>query len=105
MAQASSSGVLDLQEALVGWERVSCTQSSRGHLAWSGGYPLAVAASGSLEGEGQWRSPSLQRELKIARRDDVIRFPQLSTPPQSHTYTHILTDTDTHTHKGGYTHS
>lgn len=36
--------------------------------------------------------PSLQSKLKIDRRDDVIRFPQLSTP-LTHTYTHLLSQT------------
>lgn len=36
--------------------------------------------------------PSLQSKLKIDRRDDVIGFPQLSTP-LTHTYTHLLSQT------------
>lgn len=36
--------------------------------------------------------PSLQSKLKIARRDDVIGFPQLSTP-LTHTHTHLLSQT------------
>lgn len=110
MAQASSSGVLNPQGDLVGWERVTSTQSSTGHLDWSGGCPLAAAASGSLEGEGPWRSPSLQRELKIAIRDDVIRFPQFSIPPHpfshtQHTHTYTHSQRHRHRHKCVHTHT
>ena len=51
------------------------------------------------------KQPSLQRELKIARRADVIGFPQLSTPlthTHTHKCTHTLTDPDTHRHKCGH---
>ena len=60
---------------------------------------MAVAVSGSLKGKESWepgrggavKEPSLQRKLKIARRDDVIGFPQLSNPLSlSHTHTHPL---------------
>lgn len=44
--------------------------------------------------------PALQRQLKIARRDDVIGFPQLSTPSLTHihTYSHRLKCGHAHTH-------
>ena len=66
-----------------------------------------MAVSGSLKGKESWepggggavKEPSLQRKLKIARRDDVIRFPQLSNPLSlTHTHTHTSTRTCTHTH-------
>lgn len=48
------------------------------------------------------KEPSLQRKLKIARRDDVIGFPQLSNPSillsLLHTQTHTYTCACTHTH-------
>lgn len=43
---------------------------------------------------------SLQMELKIARRDDVIEFPLLINPLiDIHRNTHTLKDTDTQRHK------
>ena len=62
---------------------------------------MAVAVSRSLKGKESWepggggavKEPSLQRKLKIARRDDVIGFPQLSNPlclSLSLTHTHTL---------------
>lgn len=68
---------------------------------------MAVAVSGSLKGKESWepgrggavKEPSLQRKLKIARRDDVIGFPQLSNPLSlSHTHTHPLMRAHTHIH-------
>lgn len=43
---------------------------------------------------------SLQMELKIARRDDVIEFPLLINPLiHTHRNTHTLKDTDTQRQK------
>ena len=84
-----------------------------------------MAVSGSLKGKESWepggggavKEPSLQRKLKIARRDDVIGFPQLSNPlslshthihacVHTHTSTYNLTAPDTHRHKcGQHTHT
>lgn len=66
---------------------------------------MAVAVSRSLKGKESWepggggavKEPSLQRKLKIARRDDVIGFPQLSNP-LSLSHTHTSTRACTHTH-------
>ena len=74
---------------------------------------MAVAVSRSLKGKESWepggggavKEPSLQRKLKIARRDDVIGFPQLSNPlclslslTHTHTYTRVHAHTHTSTH-------
>lgn len=69
--------------------------------------PLAVASSESPEGEENWEpgggggvmeEKSLQMELKIAGRDDVIEFPLLITPR-----IHIHRNTHTHIQRHGYT--
>lgn len=70
---------------------------------------MAAAASGSLEVEenrepergGVVEELSLQMELKIARRDDVIRFPQHSTPPLTHTQAWACMHAHPHTHTQG----
>ena len=73
-----------------------------------------MAVSGSLKGKESWepggggavKEPSLQRKLKIARRDDVIRFPQLSNPLSlTHTHTHTHTHAHAHTHIHTQSHS
>lgn len=75
---------------------------------------LLLPLESELDGEERWEpgggraveEPALQRELKIARRDDVIGFPQLSTPSLTHIQTYSHRHRYTQTQWGhAYTHA